>query len=209
MKYKCFPLGALWTNGYLFWDEGGRAFFVDPGGEAGDVFAFMKERKLQLKAVFLTHGHLDHLSGIESFVPLVGDFIYISDEDAPLLRRPSAEMQAALRMRCGGVERFRSVKDGDVLEIGDLRVEVLATPGHTPGGVCYRISQEKQSVLVSGDTLFAQSVGRTDLPGGDQFTLDESLRKLATLPDDLIVLPGHGPETSIGQERQNNPFWPL
>ncbi|NLL36595.1 MAG: MBL fold metallo-hydrolase [Fretibacterium sp.] len=209
MKYKRFPLGALWTNGYLFWDEAGRAFFIDPGGDVGEVLAFIKEHELELKAVLLTHGHLDHLSGIEGFLPLVGDAVYIAEGDAALLRRPPEAMQVSLRMRCSGVEHFRLVQDEDLLEIGDFKVKVLATPGHTPGGVCYLIMWGTQSVLASGDTLFAQSVGRTDLPGGDQFTLDESLRRLSALPDDLSVLPGHGPETTIGQERQHNPFWPL
>lgn len=208
MNYRRFPLGGLWTNGYLFYDDEARAFFVDPGGDVREVLEYLNQHRLALKAVLLTHGHLDHLAGIEGLVSLVGDSIYISSEDAPLLKRPPEEMQAALGMTCGGVDVFKTVANGDTLTVGTFTIEVMATPGHTSGSVCYLIRQGQDSILASGDTLFAQSVGRTDLPGGDSFRLDESLKKLATLPDDLVVLPGHGPDTTIGRERKNNPFWP-
>ncbi|MDR1874744.1 MAG: MBL fold metallo-hydrolase [Synergistaceae bacterium] len=213
MKYRRFPLGGLWTNGYLFYDDGasenaGEAFFVDPGGDVGEVVDFLEAHKLTLKAVLLTHGHLDHIAGIEGLIPLVGDRIYISSADAPHLKSPSQAMQMALGMQCNGVEAFRTVADGDALSLGAFSVGVMATPGHTQGSVCYLIRLGEAEVLVSGDTLFAQSVGRTDLPGGDPGMLDASLRKLATLPDALAVLPGHGPETTIGRERKSNPFWP-
>lgn len=209
MQYKRFPLGGLWTNGYLFWDEKGRAFFVDPGGEAQEVLDFVGDKGLELKAVLLTHGHLDHIAGVRDFLPFVGGEVYISTGDAGMLRHPPEAMQVALRMRCDGVADFHEVSEGMELAVGDLRIEVLETPGHTPGGVCYLIREGDESILVSGDTLFAQSVGRTDLPGGDQAKLDDSLRRLSSLPDELRVLPGHGPETTIGKERRHNPFWPV
>ncbi len=208
MNYRRFPLGSLWTNGYLFYDDEARAFFVDPGGDVREVLEYLEKHELSLKAVLLTHGHPDHLAGIEGLAPLVGGSIYISSEDAPLLKRPPEEMQAALRMQFGGVDVFETIADGDVLTVGSFTIGVMATPGHTPGSVCYLIRQGQERILVSGDTLFAQSVGRTDLPGGDSCRLDESLKKLAALPDDMAVLPGHGPDTTIGRERKNNPFWP-
>lgn len=208
VRYRRFPLGGLWTNGYLFWDEGGEAFFVDPGGDAREVLEFVRDKGLSLRAVLLTHGHLDHIVGVRDLLPLVGGEVYVSGGDADMLRRPSEAMQTALRMRCDGISDFRTVSEGMVLEIGAFRIEVLETPGHTPGGVCYLIREGEESVLASGDTLFAQSVGRTDLPGGEPSRLDDSLRKLSKLPDSLVVLPGHGPETTIGKERQHNPFWP-
>jgi glyoxylase-like metal-dependent hydrolase (beta-lactamase superfamily II) len=209
MRYERFPLGNLWTNGYLFCGESGEAFFIDPGGDdMSEVLDYAARQNLTLKAVLLTHGHLDHLAGVEEFVPLVGGEIYIADEDSALLRHPPEEVQRALRMTSKGVEAFKTVADKSVLSIGGLRIEVMATPGHTRGSVCYLIRDEKESVLVSGDTLFAQSVGRTDLPGGNEAQLMDSLRKLAELPDELAVLPGHGPGTTIGRERKSNPFWP-
>ncbi|MDR1621237.1 MAG: MBL fold metallo-hydrolase [Synergistaceae bacterium] len=201
-------MGGLWTNGYLFFDDEGSAFFVDPGGDVGEVLEYMERHRLTLKAVLLTHGHLDHTAGIEKFVPLVKGEIYIAPEDAPLLRHPPEEMQRVLGMECSGVETFKTVKDGDVFAVGNLEIGVMATPGHTRGSVCYLVRQGENSILASGDTLFAQSVGRTDLPGGDYGTLLTSLKKLAALPDDLPVFPGHGPGTTIGQERKTNPFWP-
>ena len=118
-------------------------------------------------------------------------------------------MQSALRIRCESVADFHEISEGNVLEIGAFRIEVLETPGHTLGGVCYLIREGGECILASGDTLFAQSVGRTDLTGGEPSKLDDSLRKLSKLPDSLVVLPGHGPETTIGEERQHNPFWPV
>ncbi|MDR1979958.1 MAG: MBL fold metallo-hydrolase [Synergistaceae bacterium] len=208
INYKRFPLGALWTNGYLFFDDEGSAFFVDPGGDVGEVLEYLERQRLTLKAVLLTHGHLDHIAGIEKFVPLVKDDIYIAPEDAPLLRHPPEEMRQILRMECPGVDVFKTVADGDVFAVGKIEIKVMATPGHTQGSVCYLISRGEKNILASGDTLFAQSVGRTDLPGGDFRMLMASLQKLAALPDDLPVLPGHGASTTIGQERKSNPFWP-
>ncbi|MDR1378702.1 MAG: MBL fold metallo-hydrolase [Synergistaceae bacterium] len=208
ISYKRFPLGSLWTNGYLFFDGEGVAFFVDPGGDPREVLEYLTRNHLTLSAVLLTHGHLDHIAGIEALVPLVGNAIYIALEDAPLLKAPPEEMRRALGLECEGIEDFKTVSEGDVLSVGQFEIKVMETPGHTRGSVCYLICLGEKSVLISGDTLFAQSVGRTDLPGGDSSTLFTSLRKLATLPDDLVVLPGHGPGTTIGQERESNPFWP-
>ncbi len=208
MQYKRFPLGKLWTNGYLFWDEGGEAFFIDPGGDAREVLEFLQSRGLTLRAVLLTHGHVDHFSGLKDLLPLVGGEVYISGEDADMIRHPSEAMQSALRIRCESVADYHAVSEGNVIGIGAFRIEVLETPGHTPGGVCYLIREGGECILASGDTLVAQTVGRTDLPGGEPSKLDDSLRKLSKFPDSLLVLPGHGPETTIGEERRHNPFWP-
>ena len=210
MNYKRFPLGALWTNGYLFWDDKTHeAFLIDPGGDTSDVKNFLIANNLKLTMILLTHGHIDHIAGIHELVELVGDNIYIGKNDAYRLRTPSQELQALLRVHCDGLENFKEVEEGRVIDFPGYEIKVIETPGHTEGSVCYLIQDsEGHKVLVSGDTLFAQSVGRTDLEGGDDIQLEASLRKLAELHDGLRVLPGHGPDTSIGEEREMNPYWP-
>ena len=210
MQYKRFPLGALWTNGYLFWDDETReAFFIDPGGKTEDVTNFMAGNNLTLKMILLTHGHIDHTAGINELVPFTGDNIYIHSGDAEMLRHPSRELQALLGVKFGGLEAFREIEDGRTIDFPGYTVKTIATPGHTEGSVCFLITDKGgHKVLVSGDTLFAQSVGRTDLEGGDDVKLEASLRRLAEFDDGLHVLPGHGPDTSIGSERELNPYWP-
>ena len=210
MNYKRFPLGALWTNGYLFWDEETHeAFFIDPGGKTKDVTDFISANNLKLTMVLLTHGHIDHIAGIHEFVPLVGNNIYIGKNDAFALKHPSKKLQALLGVKCDGIEDFKTVEEGSVIDFPGYKIKVIETPGHTEGSVCFLISdKDGHSILISGDTLFAQSVGRTDLEGGDEIKLENSLRKLAEFNDGLHVLPGHGPDTSIGEERELNPYWP-
>lgn len=210
MHYKRFPLGALWTNGYLFWDEETKdAFFIDPGGNTKDVTDFTEANGLNLKMILLTHGHIDHVAGIRELVPLVGNNIYIASEDADALRNPSRELQALLGVQFSGIADFQEIADGRIIDFPGYTIKVIATPGHTEGSVCFLITdREGHQILVSGDTLFAQSVGRTDLEGGDSLKLETSLRKLAEFNDGLHVLPGHGPDTNIGSERELNPYWP-
>lgn len=213
MNYKRFPLGALWTNAYLFWsnkDDKNAAFLIDPGGEPNEIINFMNKNNIKLEAVLLTHGHLDHTAGLKYLIDIIGDKIYIGKGDAQKLKEPSRELQMMLRITCPPIENFKELSEGDVLNIGNLEIKVLETPGHTEGGLCYLIDDKEnnEKVLAAGDTLFAQSVGRTDLEGGDAEKLENSLRRLDKFPDDLKVLPGHGPETKIGEERRHNPFWP-
>ncbi|MBQ7594443.1 MAG: MBL fold metallo-hydrolase [Synergistaceae bacterium] len=210
MNYKRFSLGALWTNGYLFWDDETKdAFFVDPGGNTKHVRKFLADNDLKLKMILLTHGHIDHIAGIHELVNLVGDNIFIGSKDAFMLRHPSFELQELLGVSCSGLENFKEVDEGRIIDFPGYTIKVLETPGHTEGSVCYLITdKDNHSLLISGDTLFAQSVGRTDLEGGDSLKLEVSLRRLDTLQDSLHVLPGHGPDTSIGEERELNPYWP-
>ena len=210
MNYKRFPLGALWTNGYLFWDdESSQAFFIDPGGNTKDVQEFLKEHDLKLTMILLTHGHIDHIAGIHELIPYVNENIYIGSKDALMLQRPSKQLQALLGVHCEGVKYFHTVDEGRIIEFPGYVIKVMETPGHTEGSVCYMITdKENHNVLISGDTLFAQSVGRTDLEGGDSLKLESSLRRLDTLSPGLHVLPGHGPDTSIGEEQELNPYWP-
>ena len=210
MNYKFFPVGALWTNCYIFWDDFSKqAFCVDPGGDTHEVRGFLSAHGLKLSMILLTHGHIDHIAGIPELVPYVGNNIYIGTLDANMLRRPSTQLQALLGVNCTGINDFQEVSEGRVINFPGYTIKVMETPGHTPGGVCYVVTdKDNHSVLLSGDTLFAQSVGRTDLEGGDDLLLESSLRRLDSLPDSLHVLPGHGPDTSIASEREMNPYWP-
>lgn len=210
MNYKRFPLGALWTNGYLFWDEETNgAFFIDPGGDPNDVLRFLQTHELILKMILLTHGHIDHIAGIHELIPFVGSNIFIDRNDSYMLRRPPSQLQKLLGVKCDAIENFQEIQDGRIINFDEYEIKVIETPGHTEGSVCFLIKdKDNNKILISGDTLFAQSVGRTDLEGGDYMKLNESLLRLGEFPDDLKVLPGHGPETSIGDEKLLNPYWP-
>ena len=209
MNYKRFPLGALWTNAYLFWNDKS-AFIVDPGGDPKDVLEFLNNKNIKLEAALLTHGHLDHTAGLQYLTDIIGDNIYVGKGDAYMLKTPSRDLQVMLRIKVEAVNNFKELKEGDILNLAGFEIKVLETPGHTEGGLCYLIKDvnTNEEVLAAGDTLFAQSVGRTDLEGGDEQKLENSLRRLAEFRDDLRVLTGHGPETLIGEERRRNPYWP-
>lgn len=208
MKVMRFPLGALFANGYLVYDEDGNAFFVDPGGDPDDVIAVIEGNSLELKIILLTHGHVDHIAGVKALQDRYDCPVAVHEDDFGMLANPTKNLSqfAGESVKVDG--RVKPLSDGESIKIGSILIRVIHTPGHTPGSVCYLASHEGEEVLFSGDTIFALSVGRTDLPGGDFAALESSLRKLDYLPDDLKVLPGHGPETTLGRERRENPFWP-
>lgn len=208
MQLYSFPLGSLWTNCYLLAASNGDAVVVDPGGPAGEVSAVINKEKLNVKWILLTHGHVDHIAGIGELRPSSANGVAIMAEDADCLTNARANLSSDFggRVEMQGADRL--MNDGDHFELGDMRIDVIATPGHTRGGCCFYASEGDDALLISGDTLFARSIGRTDFPGGDERTLIDSLRKLAKFPDELAVFPGHGPATTIGEERALNPFWP-
>ncbi len=208
MEIKRFPLGPLWTNGYLLWDDEGNAVMVDPGGDPSEVIAFLKDRGLELKKILLTHGHADHLYGLEEIRPLASEGVGLHEEDGDNLPSPERNLSAWMGEGCSCTPAESLFREGDRFKVGSLHFEVIHTPGHTRGGVCYLVRNGEDSLLLSGDTLFARSIGRSDLPGGDNAVLLQSLRKLARLDDTIQVYPGHGPATTIGEERRQNPFWP-
>ncbi len=207
MKLKRFALGMLWTNCYVLSSRTGDAVVVDPGGPTEEVQSYLKEENLTLRWVLLTHGHGDHIFGVGELRPLASSGVAICEEDAPCLVSSGENLSRHMAQQVELEPADRLLKDGDVLAVGDMKIEIVATPGHTRGGCCYYASEGDDAVLISGDTLFARSVGRTDLPGGDEATLLVSLGKLTGFPDSLKVYPGHGPATTIGEERALNPFW--
>lgn len=208
MKIKRYALGSLWTNCYLVWDADGDGVVIDPGGPAEEVEAFIRDNDILLHWIIVTHGHSDHIGGVAELRNLAEKGVAIHSEDADCLLDPHKNLSAFMGEEIELSAADRILKDGDVLKTGSLDIRVIHTPGHTLGGICLYITDGEEQILISGDTLFARSIGRSDLPGGDEGTLIESLKKLASFPDKLRVFPGHGPETTIGAEKQYNPYWP-
>lgn len=207
MIQKVLSVGMLESNCYILGDEETReAVVIDPGGDAPEILAVLRQEKLQLKTIINTHGHFDHVGANKELQEATGAPIAIHTADAPMLSQPSAE---ALFFTGGRLQPSRAsilLQEGDVLDFGRYQLKVLHTPGHTPGGICLVLLQEP--IVYVGDTLFAGSIGRTDFPGGSFEDLINSVRtKIFTLGDHYLVMPGHGPATTVGQERLYNPFF--
>ncbi|MEU4229897.1 MBL fold metallo-hydrolase [Nonomuraea sp. NPDC026600] len=207
-----FPAGAFQTNCYVVAPAAGEeCVIVDPGQDAVDgVDELLKEHRLKPVAVLLTHGHLDH---VWSVAPVCGARdvpAWIHPDDRHLLSDPAAGWSPTSSSMFGGItlsepDDVRELSDGAVLPLAGLEIVVDHTPGHTRGSVSFRLPDD--DVMLSGDLLFAGSIGRSDLPGGDYPTILRSLAdKCLPLPDDTVVLPGHGPQTTIGRERATNPY---
>ena len=192
MELKTFPIGSLQTNCYMAWAEGSeKCILIDPGYEPELLLEQVRRNRKELEAILLTHGHFDHVGGVKQIAAETGCKVYICAE----------ELKQPLRYS-DGLHYTDTVAEGDALELAGLTLQVLHTPGHTPGCVCYLCGD----TLFSGDTLFAGTCGRTDLPGGDFKAIQASLQRLAALEGDLKVLPGHGMASSLDIERRYNPY---
>ena len=206
MIHEILPVGPLQCNCSIIGDETSReAMVIDPGDDIADVLALIQKNNLTVKQIVITHAHIDHVGGAMKLRAATGAPILLNQSDYALLKM--LDVQAAwLGMRSpGAVEIDRSIGELDNVQAGSLVANVMHTPGHTEGSVClYFPAQQK---LIAGDTLFAGSIGRTDLPGGSFEKIISSLHdKLLALPDETVVVPGHGPLTTIGEEREGNPF---
>lgn len=205
MKIENFVIGMIGTNCYLVSDEETReCLLVDAAEYSQKLVSHIRESGFRLQAILLTHGHFDHVMGIDGYVKEFDVPVYAHEEEAALLNDASLNVSAMY----GSGYTFSNavyVKDGQVLELIGKKWKILYTPGHTVGGCCYYCEEEK--VLFSGDTLFCASIGRTDLPTGSAGTLVRSVReKLFVLPGQTRVLPGHMEETTIEYEKRHNPF---
>ena len=195
------------TNCYIVGSEASKqGIIIDPGDEAEAILGRVADLELDIKLIILTHGHIDHVGALKAVKETSGAEMAIHADDAKSLRGLRGFLQSVL---VPGLSYpvppppERLLQDGDSLDVSDLHFKVLHTPGHTPGGICLL----GEGVVFSGDTLFNYGIGRTDLPGGSYHRLMESIRtRLLVLPDNTIVYPGHGPETTVGAERAGNPF---
>jgi hydroxyacylglutathione hydrolase len=201
-----FPVGPLQCNCTVLGDEAsGEAMVVDPGDNIPQILALLQKHKLRLKQIVVTHGHIDHVGGAVRLKRATGAPIILNQNDLPQLEM--MDVQAGWL----GIEPPEvappdaSAEDGMMVGIAGHAAQVLFTPGHTQGSICLHFAPE--SLLLAGDTLFAGSIGRTDLPGGDSRLILRSLHeRVLTLPDATRVIPGHGPETTVGEERESNPY---
>jgi glyoxylase-like metal-dependent hydrolase (beta-lactamase superfamily II) len=206
MIHEILPVGMLACNCSVFGDEGsGEALVIDPGDEIDQILAIVTRHGLRVTGIVVTHAHIDHIGGAQKLKAATGAPLYLNPDDLGLYEH--LDMQA-LWLGIQTPQRGEidvPAEEGDRLRVGLTNFEILHTPGHTPGSISLWIPAENK--LVSGDTLFSDSIGRTDLPGGDPRQILRSIRdKYFPLPDETVVVPGHGPTTTLGREKEFNYF---
>jgi hydroxyacylglutathione hydrolase len=201
---RVLTVGPLETNCYILGDEKSKeAVVIDPGGDFEEIDQQLRKLKLKVKYIVLTHGHFDHTGALAQLKKTTGAEILIHSADAFMLSPGGQAQPFSLETGTDLCSADRTLKEGDKIQFGENVLEVLHTPGHTPGGISLIIGK----MIFTGDTLFCGSVGRTDLPGGSYRRLMDSIKtKLLSKYDDYVIYPGHGPESTIGEERRDNPF---
>ena len=208
MIHKIIPVGPLQCNCSIIGDETTHeAMVIDPGDDIDDIVGVLRENKLQVKQIVITHAHIDHVGGAMKLRAQTGAPILLNQSDYALLKILDVQASWLGVAAPGAVTVEASIGDGESRQTGNLKANVMHTPGHTEGSVCLYFPAEK--LLIAGDTLFARSIGRTDLPGGDFARLQQSIRsQIYTLPDNTVVYSGHGPATAVGVEKASNPHVP-
>lgn len=204
MPVICLKVGMLPTNCYLLYDKNGQGVVVDPGGDEDLILDTIAQHRLHIAHILLTHVHFDHILAAQAVQRATGADLLVPRADEPAL---SDGRRSLLSEFMDGeavplLKADRLLDDGDSVTAGELTIRVLHTPGHTPGSSCYLC----ENTLLSGDTLFAGEVGRTDFPGGSEHAIRKSVRRLAELEGDYRVLPGHDEETTLSAERRQNPY---
>jgi len=206
MIHEILPVGPLQCNCSVIGDESTReAMVIDPGDDIEQVLALVRKHQLQVKQIVVTHAHIDHVGGAMKLRAATGAPILLNQNDYALLKMLDVQAAWIGVASPGTVQIDQSLGHADTVKAGSHTAQVLHTPGHTEGSICLYFSAERK--LIAGDTLFAGSIGRTDLPGGSYEKILHSLHdSVLALPDETVVVPGHGPLTTIGEERESNPF---
>ena len=206
MRLETLVVGAFQVNCYFYWDEtSGQGVIIDPGDEETRIFGAVRSAGFTPKAILLTHGHVDHIAAVAPVKEEYDIPLFVGKGEESLLANPSENVSELIGHPITAPKPDHLLADEEIVAVGPVSFKVLATPGHSPGGVCYL--DERDGVLFCGDTLFWGSVGRTDFPGCSHEQLIASIhRKILPLPDEVACYPGHGPATTVGGERANNPF---
>ncbi len=204
MKINSIVVSEFQTNCYVYWNEKtSRGIIIDPGDEADKIFKFISENNINIDYILLTHAHIDHISAVKNIKEITDAKTFLHKDDLTLYKnlKKQGELYGMILDDPPEIDKF--IKDGDNIKFEDLTINVIHTPGHSPGSVCFK----NEDILFSGDTLFNLGIGRTDLWGGSLTEINKSItEKLFSLDDEIIVYPGHGPKTDIGYEKMNNPF---
>lgn len=204
MKVIRIPVGIYAANCYIVYSESTKdGIVVDPGGDVDVILNIIDENNLKIKYIVLTHGHADHIGGVIGLRNALKISVMIHECDGEILVDGNKNLSNIMAMGTIEINPDILIKGGEIIEFGDLKAEIIHTPGHTFGGISIKIEDS----IITGDTLFSGSIGRTDLLGGDYNTIMDSIKnKIIVYPDETIVYPGHGPSSTIGKERALNPF---
>lgn len=204
MQVVNLEVGLIGTNCYIAYNENTReGVVIDPGGDAATILKTLENLKVSVKAIFLTHGHSDHIMALEKVRAATGAPVYIAERDGEMITNAEKNLSMFMGSLMEGAPAEHFFTDGEDLHIAGMDFHILATPGHTQGGVCICSGE----FVFCGDTIFAESIGRTDFPGGNYKQLIKSIKdKILPMDDDVHLMPGHGPATTVGWERRRNPF---
>ncbi|HBD64583.1 MAG TPA: MBL fold metallo-hydrolase [Clostridiales bacterium] len=204
MRFEAMTVGSYLSNCYIVGsDETKEAAIIDPGAQFEKIDNKLKELGLTPKIIILTHAHGDHIGAVKNFIEMYSTKVYIHEDDTEMLKDPEKNFSKGITGKSISITPDVELKDGDVIELGGLKLEIIHTPGHTRGGICIKV----ENIIMTGDTLFNRSIGRTDFPGGSFDDIITSIReKIFKYDDETIVYPGHNSPSTIKSEKMGNPF---
>jgi len=204
MILETIPVGPMEANCYILAaEEGSAAIIIDPGAQERLIHKALEKHALTPALVINTHGHYDHIGCDDKF----GVPVYIHRDDLPLLKNGELNLSGLFSLAFEVKSEIRALEDNQIIEAGDIRLKVLHIPGHTPGGIALLVVRPQERIVFTGDSLFSQGIGRSDLAGGDEALLIKSIKeRLLTLDPETVIYPGHGPSSTIGQEKKNSPY---